>query len=215
MSPLAHDQRFALAGSDKEAFDRMKARLEFDVGKIIGYFKSIIQPGDPVCFWAFLRMLFPIAESLGDLLYQNNNGTAKNLLDILEKDFVQYNKNYQELSAIISLLYRHSLIHQDEMRMIRYQDKSKKWYFVTWSITFGLESLHLKIEKSDLDNTKIIGMNFDITQFYKDLIKILEEKREISYNGKVAARYNSWQDLEISEKGDSTKKKAIRQLEKL
>lgn len=194
--PFAHDNRFSTCSTDQEAFDRISTRLKFDVGNVVDYYLNTIQPGDPVGFWAFLRMLFPVAESLGDLLYRKT--PSKNLINIFEKDLSEYNPRYKQISAILTCLYRHSLIHQDEMRMIDYD---QKWIF--WSITFNLPNKHLELEFLKKKAPGILYINFDITKFYDDILQICEDKRNVDYGGKVADRYNQWQSFSLLDQKDN------------
>src|SRR5829696_1971553 len=63
----------------------------------------------PAPFWSLVRMMFPVAESLGDLIYRRDNATAQNLRAVLENDFEEVRTGYRGKSALLALLYRHSL----------------------------------------------------------------------------------------------------------
>ena len=62
-------------------------------------------------------MMFPVAESLGDLLYRDKAGI--NLQSILANEFLAVRPGYRRIAATLAVLYRHSLTHHDEPRVPR------------------------------------------------------------------------------------------------
>jgi len=62
--------------------------------------------------------MFPVAESLGDLIYRNDNATAHNLWSVFQNDFGQVRPAYRGKAALLAQLYRHSLTHHDELRIL-------------------------------------------------------------------------------------------------
>jgi hypothetical protein len=70
------------------------AKLDFNTG--------------PLPYWAFMRMMFPVDESLGDLNYRRNGATAQNLTSVLESEFEAIRTGYAGKAAVLTLLYRHS-----------------------------------------------------------------------------------------------------------
>lgn len=91
--------------------------------------------------WALVRMMFPIAESLGDLIYQAR--PTKNLTSVLATEFEAVRPGYQGIAATLSLLYRHSLIHQDEPRVL--ETKGKK---IWWRVSFAMPDQHLALVRN-------------------------------------------------------------------
>jgi hypothetical protein len=74
--------------SDKQAFYQILTRLEGDVGtilKLIPEGKKIGLFPNTAPFWALARMMFPIAEAVGDLIYCD--GSTENLRKVLENEF--------------------------------------------------------------------------------------------------------------------------------
>jgi hypothetical protein len=60
-------------------------------------------------------MMFPIAESVGDLIYQETS-SVRNLTQVLANQFEAVRLGYNDKAATLAILYRHSLTHQDEMQ---------------------------------------------------------------------------------------------------
>ena len=52
--------------SDEQAFRQILDRLEGDVGTIL---QLLVGSEKTAPYWALVRMMFPIAESLGDLIH--------------------------------------------------------------------------------------------------------------------------------------------------
>lgn len=168
------------------AFEKIEKRLQGDVGTLIrlirfgqknGYFNNTAP------FWALARMLFPIAESLGSLLLAGNpSANLKYGLDLL-------GNNYQGISALISLMYRHSLMHQDELRVLKIVRTC-----VTWHLTFDTPNDHLRVTRF---RKGLYEIKFDLTQFYSDLLTKLQKPKTNISKKKIRERYNNWLELEL------------------
>src|SRR5207248_7052229 len=66
--------------SDRQAFDQIIGRLKSEVGafiKLVSVGKKQGMFKDTAPFWSLARMMFPIAEAVGDLTHQNS--PVKNL----------------------------------------------------------------------------------------------------------------------------------------
>lgn len=181
--------------TDRNAFIKIKFRLEQDVGGIIELIQEKQNKEDYIPpFYAFLRMLFPVVESIGYLLYGKNSGNV--LVKLLENDLSKYNSNYYKIAAILVLLYRHSLMHQDELRSILYDNFPP----IRWAVGYvgstqrGIK--HLEILNLDHKEPLFIVIQFDITNFYQDIVKFLEEKISSNTisddNGDIGQRYDNW-----------------------
>ena len=68
--------------SDEQAFRQILGRLEGDVGTIV----QLLPGSGKTAPWALVRMMFPIAESLGGLIYHMRS-TAENLRSVLAREF--------------------------------------------------------------------------------------------------------------------------------
>lgn len=207
---------------DKEAFQKILDRLQGDVGRLMDLVDVFNNKQDDIKeqifpFWAFTRMLFPIAESIGDLIYHNlhENGTpntSQNLIDVLKNEFEDARNGYKKSANIIALLFRHSLVHTDEMRKLVYE---KKQISVGWTIGFGvLLNHHLEIRKNDGG----LNLRFDLMAFYEDIVKVCKKAQVKAiagtWNGVITTRYKSWLELKL----DDTKlshQKAINEIEVL
>ncbi|MFH1910390.1 MAG: hypothetical protein ABIJ72_04395 [bacterium] len=145
-------------------------------------------------FWAVARMLFPIAEAIGDLIYRDDQSTVKNLEQVLQNEFEGIRTGYKNKANLITQLYRHSLTHTDELRELKDGD-----LICTWLLALDRNANHLFSEKL---SEKMIRINFDLLQFYDDiknlLDKLIEKATKNIYGGKVKERYNIWTELDIS-----------------
>lgn len=186
--------------TDQQAFQQVLARLESDVGTLIrlviegkarGYFPNTAP------FWALVRMMFPIAESIGDLIYRDSS-TAKNLISVLETDFEVVRVGYFGKAKILAQLYRHSLIHQDELRSLRTGGKECRW-----EVSFGERIHHLKVTQVPPD----IRIKFDTTAFYDDLVAVCHSVQTKQWNDEVKNRYNSWLVYDLDP--ESNKKRIV------
>ncbi len=173
--------------SDEQAFRQILLRLEGDVGTILKLIskgkKEVFLP-----FWALLRMTFPIAEAVGDLIYRNDK-TAQNLQSVLENEFETVRSGYQGKAATLALLFRHSLTHTDELRTLVIGKREVGWW-VSWS---G-QTDHLKLFPN------VHGMDvirFDTTAFYEDLVAVCHNAMGQSWSGQVMKRYNGWLTLDL------------------
>jgi hypothetical protein len=134
-------------------------------------------------------MMFPVVESLGDLIYRRDNQTAQNLRSVLDKEFEEVRTGYRGKSAVLALLYRHSLTHQDELRTIKSSGKE-----VGWMVTPFEDNHHLDIERTD---SGILMIHFQPRSFYKDIVKVCEKAQHRRWGGEVKKRYNGWMTLDL------------------
>lgn len=175
---------------DADAFLNIKNRLKDDVGGIL-ITSHVGKQFTP--FWAVARMLFPIAEAIGDLIYRDQS-TVKNLEQILQNELEGIRNGYKSKANLITQLYRHSLTHTDELRELKNGN-----LVCTWLLALDRNANHLYSEKI---NEKMIRINFDLLQFYDDiknlLDRLIEKATKNSYDGKVKERYDSWTELDIS-----------------
>lgn len=188
-----------IANSDNHAFILMIGRFEGEVGTIKYLVDQVklnphnfsyenchylINGGYPN--WALLRMMMPIVESIGALLF--DSGSSANLRKVLEKEFFKYNKQYKKNSYNLQELYRNSIMHQDEMRVI-IDEKGKE---IRWCISYGMPERHLEIEK----DSQGIYIRFDLDAFYSDINKVLNElcyrSKKNEWRGIIKERYNKW-----------------------
>ncbi len=104
--------------SDAQAFEQILRRFSDEVGSLLALVDRSKLDGtffpNTAPFWALVRMMFPVAESIGALIYSNSS-TVKNLRGVLEKEFDAERPGYAGKSAAIAFLYRHALTHQDEL----------------------------------------------------------------------------------------------------
>src|SRR5437868_1383861 len=93
--------------TDEQAFRQILGRLEGEPGAIIRLVEESKRTGgfpDTAPFWALVRILFPIAESIGDLIYRNDNGPVKNLTSVLKSEFEAARSGYAKMANTLAVL---------------------------------------------------------------------------------------------------------------
>ena len=196
--------------SDEQAFRQILSRLEDDVGTILQLISKSKEVGifpNTAPFWALMRMTFPIAEAVGDLIYRNANKGQK-LQSVLENEFEAVRSGYQRKAAILTLLFRHSLTHTDELRTLVRGGRE-----VGWSVSWSDQTNHLKLIRN-AHGMDII--HFDTTAFYEDLVAVCRKAMSKPWGGQVMERYNGWLTLDLDkEKETKIIKSAIAELTNL
>ena len=194
------------AQNDTDAFQNVKNRLVDDVGGILltNRIDGLFTP-----FWAVARMLFPIAESIGDLIYQNDIHPTINLEQVFQNEFEEARIGYKNKANLIAQLYRHSLTHTDELRELKHNEM-----ICTWLLALDRSANHLSSERL---SENVIRIHFDLLQFYDDIKKVLDnlviKAAKNTFNDKIKERYNGWTELDISH--DAKYQKARTELEDL
>jgi hypothetical protein len=173
--------------SDKKAFAQILGRLESEVGGII----QLTQQAGQHPLWSLVRMLFPVADALADLLYQQDNRTSMNLKDLLANEFEAVRTGYADKAAAITVIYRHSLIHHDEIRILVASGKEVGWAVSNW----GSDN-HMTLDKGK----KGINVRFDPITFYHDLVAVIKSAMKKRHKVDVKKRYNGWLKLDLDEK---------------
>ena len=176
-------------GSDAQAFQQISSRFQSEVGRIVS---SIDFVRGPVPFWALMRMMFPVAESLGDLIYRKDRkdqSTAQNLRSILENEFEAIRPGYRGKAAVLAVLYRHSLTHHDELRTIASNGKE-----VGWSVSGADDANHLQLRRT---GASLILIEFQPRAFYADIVGVCKKAEESNRRGEVMRRYNGWMALDL------------------
>jgi hypothetical protein len=188
------------ARSDRQVFDQISARFRDEVGRINSRINFV---RGPVPFWALLRAMFPVAESLGDLIYRNDESTTKNLREVLEGEFAAVRSGYAGKAALLSHLYRHSLVHHDELRVVRSSGRS-----VGWGVSGEKNARHLEVRRIRGD---LFRLTFQPRAFYDDILAVCELARSRNWNGDVMRRYNEWLILDLDAAKANGSVKAVRQ----
>jgi hypothetical protein len=176
--------------SDVQAFRQISNRFQDEVGWVL---EKIDFVRGPVPFWALMRTMFPVAESLGDLIYRRDDATAQNLRSVLEKEFEEVRAGYLGKAALLALLYRHSLTHHDELRKITSGGKE-----IGWMLTGRQDGNHLQIIPARLG---VMMIEFQPRTFYVDIVDVCERAQRKKWGGEIKKRYNSWMTLDL----DSTR----------
>jgi hypothetical protein len=178
--------------SDQQAFQQVLGRLESEVGTIHRLIASVKQQGvwpDTAPLWGLVRMTFPIAESVGDLIYRSTS-TVQNLVSVLENEFdVVKPGQYRGKANILALLFRHSLTHTDELRRLVTGGRD-----VGWALSWNKHPDHLKILNP---GPGVYALSFDTSCFYDDLVMVIRTAMAKNWNGDVMRRYNRWLSYDL------------------
>lgn len=172
--------------SDVQAFRQISQRFQDEVGGILG---RIDFARGPIPFWSLVRVMFPVAESLGDLIYRRDDATALNLRTVLEVDFEAVRPGYRGKAALLALLYRHSLTHHDELRVLEGSGKR-----LGWKISGAEDSNHLRTLHT---RGRDVIMEFQPRSFYLDIVGVCARAQKMRWGGHVRARYNGWMRLDL------------------
>jgi hypothetical protein len=195
--------------SPNQAIERVLEHLENDVGiflKMIEEARATSARAAYAPYWALMRMMFPVAESLADLIFQTPNQTAANLIQVLEVKFEKVRAGYQGKAATLTQLFRHSLTHSDEPRTLVATSKG-----VAWRVTYNERSSHLAVEHLRAD---LVQISFDVTAFYDDLVAVCKKAIHEETDPKIVTQYNSWLRKKLDEK-KRPEKRAIDEIEAL
>lgn len=196
--------------SDIQALKNIRNRLNNDVMSIIDLITSEFMSGKQdskfakghVPHWGLLRMSIPIAESIGALLYDNES-TVQNLTDIFENNLSSYNLNYKNLANILIMLYRHPLIHSDEIRSIK-----TSGYHIGWSLDITNPMKHLKVIKFKEQEGRF-NIHFDTEEFIHDLNSLLDSlivrAGNNEWEGKLGERYIKWTNIDLDDSEQTRK----------
>jgi len=181
-----------------QAYENVLNRLVDDVGPVW----DLVNIREYSPFWLLARAMMPIAESIGDLIYKNES-TSKNLEDLIENELAFVRPIYKGKGALIVVLYRHSLMHQDEPRSLYCGNIT-----INWNVAFIDGRYHLKTFDRERSN-RSCTMQFDLRSFYEDLQQVLENCIRNGPRIGVAKRYNSWSFLNIETTSYNATRKAI------
>jgi len=174
--------------SDEQAFRQILRRLDEEVGAIFRLVEEAKQQKGQwpksAPHWALVRMTFPIAESIGDLIYRNDNSTVQNLRSVLENEFDAARPGYRGKSAVLALLYWHALTHQDELQSLLTAGRELGWW-----LSYGDTKGHLSVTQQ---GNSFWMVHFDTIAFYNDIGTVCRTAMGRQWNGSVMNRYNAW-----------------------
>lgn len=181
-----------------QAYQNVLNRLVDDVGPVW----ELVNSRKYSPFWLLTRSMMPVAESIGDLIYRNDS-TSKNLEDLIENELAAVRPIYKGKGALIAVLYRHSLMHQDEPRSLYCGNIT-----INWNVAFIDGRYHLKTSNKDTRN-RSCTMQFDLRSFYEDLQQVLNNCIKNGPRKGVVKRYNSWSFLNIETTSYTTARKTL------
>lgn len=135
--------------SRKAYLTDVRGRLVAEVGLCIPMFVQ-----ESTGFWATIRMLFPVVEAVATVIYRTH-GKERKPVRLLRELGVPFPNLAWEI-------YRHSLMHNDELVACRYRDRA-----VDWSVSFGgghhsaPGAIHLDLETLYNDFVGFLGDQID------------------------------------------------------
>jgi len=163
-------RKFAKRNITKRQFlEEVKQRLENEVGT---YLHCLERRGiedrnaQAVGFWAGIRLLMPVIDALSEVLIRSNRGDQR-------PKPVRFMDTYLGIQYpfLIWEIYRHSLIHGDLPRWVKYRGHQ-----ISWGLQIGPTGVG-----HDYWPDRI---NLDITKLYEDLLSFLNREVHVA-NGNV------------------------------
>lgn len=107
-------------------------------------------------FWSLIRIIFPVIECVASVM-------GKQKEDFLERELKV------PFGYIVWEIYRHSLMHTDELRYVVYKDKT-----ISWAVHLGNEDIGHIIE--DQFNSKPTTIHISIPSLYSSLRDFLVQE---------------------------------------
>lgn len=184
-----------------QAYQNMLNRLVDDVGPV---WNLVDHTDDYGPYWLLMRSMMPVAESIGDLIYRHDS-TSQNLEDLIENELAEVRPIYKGKGALITVLYRHSLMHQDEPRSLYCGNIT-----IDWNVAYMDGRFHLTTSNKD-SRRRSCTMQFDLRSFYEDLQEVLKRCIRNGPRKGVVKRYNSWSFLNLNKTVRSQAKKTLLQ----
>ena len=160
-----------------------RKRLENDVGP---YFKMIEavhkRTGRGIGFWALARMIFPVVEAVSTVMYRRASAGSSSSATVRPKER-QPVRLLRELGFeypnLVWEMYRHTLMHNDEMACAIYKARG-----IAWGIKVG--SGH---------SWKQGHLYIDAAKLYQDLVDFLareaDRSKSVSVWVKESFRFNT------------------------
>lgn len=179
----------------------MLNRLVDDIGPVWGLINHS-KSYSP--YWLLIRSMMPIAESLGYLIY-GHDSTSRNLEELIENELAAVRPIYKGKGALIAVLYRHSIMHQDEPRSIYCGNIT-----IDWNVAYIDGRYHLKTSSKD-SRRRTCTMQFDLRSFYEDLQEVLQQCIKNGPRKGVVKRYNSWSFLNLKSTSYTASRKKLLQ----
>ena len=153
-----------------------------------------------------MRMMFPVADRLAILIYRDHS-TSQNLRSVLGNEFEWVRSGYRGKAALLTLMYRHSIMHQDELRAVTGSGKP-----VGWKLTSSEDDDHLDVSRA---RSGVLLIEFQPRSFFKDILDVCRRAQRKKWRGEVMKRYNGWMILDLdSGRSNSTIKAARVELER-
>jgi hypothetical protein len=140
----------------------VRQRLLHDVGPYLEAVEGVrVTTGRGVGFWALPRMLFPVVEAVSTALYRTSRRERPPVRLLRELGF--------EYPNLVWEMYRHTLMHNDEMASALYMGRR-----IAWSIGIGNGHSWSKGR-----------LGIDAKQLYEDLLAFLSRLASEPHSKKV------------------------------
>jgi hypothetical protein len=131
----------------------VRRRLVNDVGPYFTTIQAVHdQTGKGIGFWALARMIFPVVEAISTVIYRTGTKERPSVRLLRELGF--------EYPNLVWEMYRHTLMHNDEMASASYRGRR-----ITWGIGIGTGHFW--------NNGRL---HIDAAKLYNDLIEFLDHE---------------------------------------
>jgi hypothetical protein len=138
-----------------EYLSKVRQRLETDIAPYLATIQTThCQTGRGVGFWALARMIFPVVEAVSSVLYRTDRKQRQPVRLLRELGF--------EYPNLVWEMYRHTLMHNDEMASASYMGRR-----VDWALAVG--DGHLWGEATG-------RLQVDAQELFDDLLEFLERE---------------------------------------
>ena len=185
-----------IATDNADAVRRIRDRLVDDVGFLLGASRSAQKTPN----WALARSMWPIAESLGFLLYGGplEGQTSPRLSRFIREELGSRNPEYAKIASVICQVWRHGLTHSDEPPFLVIDAPigatGRDWInarAMSWKLVLWAPRHHLAITSF---GTQSAQFTFCLDQFYEDLLAVVNDQpRWAGFQpDAVKNRYNEW-----------------------
>jgi len=188
VSRTPRDKVFKIV-SKKQYLKNILARLDTEYIQILNLVtEHNLKHERGIGFWSLARIIFPVIEAVATTV-------GKRKEDFLEKDL------QVPFGHLVWEIYRHALMHSDELRYAVYKEKT-----ISWAIHLGNENIGHIVAKQ-IDSTHHTTIHLAVPKLYYDLQTFLIEEIAKSNSSKIT--------VQVGVHFPSHKSKVIEELEEI
>lgn len=161
-----------------DQLNSIKKRLENEAGSYVEMLHVRNQTEPQVGFFSMVRLIMPVIEHIGKVIYGNKSHSKIKLLKELGIEY----------PVLVWEMYRHSLIHNDEMRQITIGNQTVSWFISLRNADHYYEYYKNKVRNARTGKLlpKPIIIHLDMFTLYDSLHEFLTNQiSEVSPTKKV------------------------------